>query len=131
MRTVIRCTLAVLLVATPAWAQEDLEKLAKVPPRVRATIQTDFMAKKLQLSPQEKTQVDAINLKYADQMQPVLAGSMGPLARMGEVKRLEEAKDGELRGVLNPSQFQAYTAAKAEMRQHLEQKATEKMGGTP
>ena len=82
-----------------------------------------FMAEKMQLTPEERTKVEAINQKYADQMQPVLVGQMGPFARMREVKKLQEAKDGELKAVLTPAQYQTYEASKAEMKQRLEQRA--------
>jgi hypothetical protein len=111
-----------LLMTAPAWGQ-NAEQLAKVPPKVRAEIQTKFMAEKMQLTPEERTKVEAINQKYADQMQPVLEGQMGPLERMRAVKKLEEAKDGELKAVLTPAQFQTYEASKDEMKKRLEQRA--------
>ena len=86
------------------------------------------MAEKMELTPEERTKVEAINQKYADQMQPVLEGQMGLLARMGEVKKLEEAKDGELKAVLTPAQFQTYEASKDEMKERIEQRALETSG---
>ena len=127
-RWVVFSALAALWIALPAPAQ-DAGKLAQLPPGVRAGIQTEFMAKKLSLSPQQREQVQAINQKYAEQMQPILEGSSGPLARMREVKQVEDAKEADLRGVLNPEQFQGYLAAKEEMRQHVEQKAMESRAG--
>ena len=116
--------LAGLLAAVPAFGQgEDAAQLAKIPPNVRAGAQTEFMTKKLSLTPQERTQVEAINLKYANQMQPVLEGSGGPLQRMREAKRIDEAKDAELKGVLTPQQFQGYVAAKEELRKKMMEKA--------
>ena len=114
-----------LLLAAPAWCQE-LEQIAKVPPHERAEIQTKFMAEKLELTAEERTKVEAINQKYADQMQPVLEGQLIPFERMREVKKLEEAKDGELKAVLTPSQYQTYEASKDEMKQRLEQRALNK-----
>ena len=111
-----------LLLATAAAAQNP-EQIAKIPPEVRADIQTDFMVKKLKLTPEEKTKIGAINVKYAEQMQPVLTGQMGPLERMRAVKRLEEAKDGELQAALTPQQYQAYQASKDELKTKLEARA--------
>ena len=111
-----------LLLATPAWSQ-DPEQIAKVPPKVRADIQTDFMTKKLQLTPEEKTKIEAINVKYADQMQPVLTGDMGPFERMRAVKNLEESKDGELQAALTPEQYQTYLSSKDELKQKIKDRA--------
>jgi hypothetical protein len=124
MTTIITRGLIVtcLLLAAPGWAQ-DPEQIAKVPPQVRADIQTDFMTKKLQLTADEKTKIAAINLKYAEQMQPVLAGDMGPFERMRAVKNLEEAKDGELKGALTPQQYQTYLSSKDELKQKIKDRA--------
>jgi len=62
---------AALLLAAPAWSQ-DPAQLARLPPSARAAIQTDCMTQKLQLSAAQRTQVEAINLKVAAQMQPLL-----------------------------------------------------------
>jgi hypothetical protein len=119
-----------LLMAVPAWPQ-DAAQVAKVPPRVRAEIQTKFMTEKLHLTPEEQTKIDAINVKYADQMQPVLEGSMGPLVRMREVKRVEAAKDGELKTTLTPDQYTAYQASKDELRERIKQRALAGDTATP
>ncbi|MBM4265892.1 MAG: hypothetical protein FJ144_04660 [Deltaproteobacteria bacterium] len=117
---------AALLLGTPAQSQ-DMEQMAKIPPPVRAKAQTAFLEKKLQLNPEQKSKVEAINLKYAEKMQPVLDGSAGGMfARMREGKKLEGEKDAELRGVLNPQQFQTYEASKDEMKQKVLQELKEK-----
>jgi hypothetical protein len=88
---------------------------------VRAGVQTDFMAEKLHLSGEQRAQIDAINLKYARQLQPLLAGSTWTLMREG--KKIDAAKDGELRAALSPQQFDAYLAVKDEMRERVKQRA--------
>ncbi len=119
-----------LLMAVPAWPQ-DAAQVAKVPPHVRAEIQTKFMTEKLHLTPEEQTKIDAINVKYADQMQPVLEGSMGPLARMREVEKVDAAKDGELKTALTPDQYKAYQASKDELRARIKQRALAGDTATP
>jgi hypothetical protein len=42
---------------------------------------------------------------------------------MGEVRKLGEAKDGELKAVLTPAQFQTYEASKDEMKERIKQRA--------
>jgi hypothetical protein len=109
-----------LLLAAPAWSQSPAE-LAKIPPSVRAGIQTDFMTQKLQLSAEQRTKVEAINLKVANQMQPLLEGSAWTLMR--EAKSVDEAKDNDLRAVLTPQQFDTYVGSKDEIKDLLKQKA--------
>jgi hypothetical protein len=117
-----------LLLAAPAWSQ-DAAQIAKVPPSVRAGIQTDFMAQKLQLSAEQRTQVEAINLKVANQMQPLLEGSTWTLMR--EAKKVDEAKDTDLRTVLNPQQFDTYVASKDQIKDLLKQKALASAAANP
>lgn len=122
-------TIAVaLLVAAPVRAQ-DAAQLAKVPPSVRAAIQTDFMAQKLQLSAEQRTQVEAINLKVANQMQPLLEGSTWTLMR--EAKGVDQAKDNDLRAVLTPQQFDTYLASKDAIKDLLKQKAASDAAANP
>ena len=106
--------------AVPAWAQMD--KLKNTTPQQRAEAQTSFMQSKLALTPEQTPQIAAINLKYATQMDPILKGSDGPLVKMREMKGIQEAKEGELRGVLTPDQFTQYQGMKEEMREKIEQK---------
>lgn len=112
-----------LFLATSAWGL-DPEQIAKIPPAERAAIQTEFMAKKLSLTADEKTKISAVNVKYADQMQGVLTGQMGPLERMRDVKRLEEGKDAELQTMLTPAQYKTYQASKDELKKKMEERAT-------
>jgi hypothetical protein len=114
-----------LLVAGGASAQGP-DKLAGTTPEQRAGAQTAFMKAKLDLSAEQIPKVEAINLKYAQQMQPILESSERPLAKMGETRRVQQAKDAELQRLLSPEQYANYLAAKDEMRQHVEQKLIEK-----
>ena len=117
-----------MVLAAPAGAQGPAQ-LAAVPPRVRADVQTQFLAERLHLSDAQRAQVDAINLKYAEQMQPLLLGSTWTL--MSEGKKVDAAKDGDLRGVLSPQQFETYLGLKDALRERLKQKAAESAGATP
>ncbi len=116
---------AALLAATPVLAQ-DLEKLAGSTPEQRASIQTEIMKSKLGLSGDALQQVAAINLKYAQQMQPVLDGSDGTFRKMEAMRGIQEAKEAELRGVLTDAQVQQLQAAREEIRQKLEEELSQK-----
>ena len=130
-RLLAPCLVAALWLAGAASAQE-LQKLAGTTPAQRAAVQTEFMKTHLGLTETQQPKVAALNLKYAEQMQPILQGSDGPLMKMAAARRVDQAKDAELEGVLTPEQYQKYLAAKEELRQHLEQKLVERrQGGTP
>jgi hypothetical protein len=128
-RLVAWSAVAALLFAGAASAPE-LQKLAGTTPAQRAGVQTELMKVRLGLSEAEAAKVAAVNLKYAEQMQPILQGSEGPMMKMGAARRVDEAKDGELQGVLSPEQYQNYLASKEEMRQKMEQKLMEKRAGS-
>ena len=113
-------TLLLLSTATGAWAQMD--QLKNMPPDERARLQTDMMKKKLGLSPEQTAQVGAINQKYAQQMQPILNSSEGPFMKMRQARQLGDAKEGELKQVLTPDQFQKYLVERQEMREKFEEK---------
>ena len=119
-------SVGVLLLVTRVGFAQDMQDLAKVPPGVRAKVQTEFMKEKLKLSPEQLGQVEAINVKYADKMQGVLTGSSGFLMKMRDAKGLDQAKDGELQKVLNPEQYQGYLASKNEMKERMMAKLKEK-----
>jgi len=127
-RLLAPCLATGLLLAAAASAQE-FQKLAGTTPAQRAAVQTEFMRTRLGLNETQQPKIAALNLKYAEQMQPILQGSDGPLMKMAAARRVDEAKDEELRGVLTPGQFQKYLAAKDELRQHLEQKLIERRQG--
>ena len=119
--------IAVLAFGVVAAAQE-LQMLENTTPQQRAGIQTAFMTKKLGLSPEVRSKVEAINLKYAQQAQPVLTGSEGPLRKMHDIKEIEAQKENELKGVLTPQQFQQFLASKEELRAHLTKELSSRGG---
>jgi hypothetical protein len=124
------CASLTLAVAGPAAAQMNrLETLKNTTPAERATAQTAMMKKKLGLSAEQGPKVEAINLKYAEKMQPVLEDSSGPLMKMRAMESINQEKEGELKTVLSPAQFQKYLAGKEEMREKIEQKLMEKASG--
>ena len=110
--------------ATPARAQ--FEKLASTTPQERAKFQTEMMTDRLALTPDQTTKVTALNLKYAQRMEPILKGSEGPFMKFRQMRQIDEAKETELHGILTPDQFAKYLAARDEMRQKFERWAEER-----
>jgi len=127
-RWLVPLLVATLLLAGVAAAQ-DFDKLAGSTPKQRADAQTAFMKTRLGLSDAASAKIAAINLKYANQMQPILTGSEGSMQKLGAARRVEQAKDAELQNALTREQFQQYQAAKQEMKEDLEQKVMQKAAG--
>ncbi len=113
-----------LLVSLPAFAA-DIDALKETTPKERAAAQTVMMKEKLGLSDATVEKVRAINLKYAEKMEPILKGSDGPLMKGLEARNLQQQKEGELKSVLSADEFKKYLAAKEEMRQHVVQRIYE------
>jgi hypothetical protein len=91
----------------PAFAQGD---------KLRNT-----MKSKLDLTPDQTRAVTDLNVKYATKMEPVIKGSERPVARLRQMRQINEQKETELKGILSPQQWQKYEAARAEMREKLEE----------
>jgi hypothetical protein len=78
------------------------------------------MTEHLGLSPDLAAKVQGINLKYAQQMDPILKGAGGKLDKIQKSRSVMAAKDKELQGVLTPAQFEQYDGMKDEMKSALE-----------
>src|SRR5215813_8068574 len=124
MRTIFAVSL--LVASSTGLAAAQLAALKNTTPQQRATVLTKLMEEKLGLSGETLQKVAAINLAYANKMQPVIQGGGRPLQEMREVKGIDQEKDTALKSVLSPAQFEQYVGAKAELRQKFEQRM---MGG--
>ena len=94
-------------------------------PEQRATIQTDFMKTHLQLSPDQLKKIEALNLKYAQQMEPILKGSDGFLAKRSKAQAVMALKDKELSALLSPEQFKSYDDLKDDLKDVVNQKLSQ------
>jgi Spy/CpxP family protein refolding chaperone len=79
---------AVLLMASALTAAAQIDELKNTTPEQRAKAQTAYMKGKLDLTPAQLTQVEAMNRKYADQFQKFLASK-------------EEMRDKVMEGLKN------------------------------
>ena len=111
---------ACVLVVSTRTASADEAGVIQSRPEQRAAIQTQFMKERLNLPADVLTKVQAINLKYAQQMDPVLKGNDGKLARMQKGRGIMAAKDAELKAILSPSQFEVYDDAKDDIKAAME-----------
>ena len=90
--------------------------MASMTPEQRAERQTAQMKKQLTLTAEQETTITAINLKYAQQSQKMMAsGERNPEA----MKQAMDAKDGELKAVLSKEQYQQYETMREEQRNRM------------
>jgi hypothetical protein len=115
---------ALLLISVRALAV-DIDALKDTTPKERAEAQTLMMKENLGLSEAKTEKVRAINLKYADKMEPVIEGSDGPMMKGREARNFQAQKEGELKAVLSADEYKKYLASKKEMRQHIVERVYE------
>ena len=122
----VRSWVAVTILAIAASAAaEGLDDLKDTTPGERAAAQTAMMKSKLALTDDQLPKIKAINEKYAEQMDPILKGSDGMLAKMRAMKEVEGQKEAELQGVLSKDQFDQFQAMKSEIKDKLVEKIKE------
>jgi len=113
--------IAVLAGMSVAAQAQDKERKT---PQERAQIRTERLAKELELTPDQKAKVEAINLKFADQAEAVRAEREAERAEMRkEGKAVRDAHDAEMKAVLTPAQYAKWTAKKQEAKaKHVEKR---------
>ena len=100
---------------------EDMTYLLQSSPGQRAESQTRFMKTKLDLSDDVAIKVEAINLEYAEKVEPVLKGSSLALIKKHDIEGIQEQKDNALRLVLTAQQYDIYVNSKDKLKQALKQ----------
>ncbi|BAV04248.1 hypothetical protein SAMN05421788_10423 [Filimonas lacunae] len=128
MKRAIQATVlcVVLLFSVAVIARQSPEDFKNTTPEQRAQVQTNLMKSKLQLTDDQTTKVAAINLKYAKQMEPVIKGDGGKMAKFKQAKKINESKEAELKTVFTEEQFASYEKGKEEMKQEVMKKIKEK-----
>ncbi|HEY0976498.1 MAG TPA: hypothetical protein VGE21_03425, partial [Flavobacteriales bacterium] len=105
-KTMFSLVLAVVLSAT---AQAQTSKSNT--PADRAKVQTERMAKELDLTPEQRTKVEAINLRFAEKASALREErKTSPGEHQGEGKEMKAEREAELRNVLTPEQLDKWTA---------------------
>jgi hypothetical protein len=121
---------AVVLLTSALTTSAQLDTLKNTTPQQRADAQTAFMQDKLALTADQTPKIAALNLKYAEKMDPIIKGSSGMFAKMRQMKEVNQEKEAELQQILSADQFQKYLASKEELREKLEEKFAEKAQGS-
>jgi len=117
---------ALLIAVVPAagFAEDDKaekikEIIDKTTPEGRAAFQTQQMKKALGLNQDQIDKVREINLKYARKVETTADASEGESRKLGEMKKISEEKDSEMKAVLSSEQYDKYLAMKEEMRKKM------------
>ena len=111
-----------LFVANIVYAQKKMSST----PEERAAKLTGWMKTNLQLNTDQATQVQAINLKYANKTQELQTQSKSRKQKLQTLKDNDKAKDTELKNVLTPDQYNSYQAKKDEIRKQMKERMREK-----
>ncbi|EHQ25136.1 hypothetical protein [Mucilaginibacter paludis] len=110
---------AMLFMAQATLAQDAAQALKSKTPEQRAAYQTTLMKTKLQLDTNQVVKVQAINLKYALQFDPILKGDGGRMAKFRQAMSIQKAKDADLKTALTADQYKLYQQYEAEMKEKL------------
>lgn len=102
------------------------QKKTSSTPEERANKLTGWMKTNLQLNDDQVTQVQNINLKYANKNQELQTQSMSRKQKMQTLKQNDKAKDAELKNVFTADQYDTYQTKKDELRKQMKERMREK-----
>ncbi|MBT31933.1 MAG: hypothetical protein CMO01_19925 [Thalassobius sp.] len=117
-----------LFLATNVFAQDADLDLASSTPEERAQMQTDKLAEKITMDDDQKEQLYAINLKYAEEIQPVLESDQSKISKLQEIKSINKGKDEEIKEIFNEEQYAAYEEMKKEVRKDVKERYRTRRG---
>lgn len=112
--------LAVTFLVAHVVQADEASNFMNSTPEQRAGFQSQYMTEHLGLPTEAAAKVQAINLKYARQMDPIIKGAGGKLEKMQKGRSVLAARDAELQAVLTPDQYQKYDDLKDDMKSALE-----------
>jgi hypothetical protein len=95
------------------------DALKQSTPEQRAQLQTGMMKTKLKLDSTQAKKVQAINLKYAQQLDPIIKSDSRSFKTLMRARSIQKDKDAELRTTLNEAQYKQYDDMKDEMKEKV------------
>lgn len=90
-------------------------------PEERAMKVTDWMKSELHLNVDQEPLIHTINLKYATENESLRTSSQAKLSKYRKFKTRQDAKDGELKRVLTPEQFNTYLDKRGELKKKMKE----------
>ncbi len=125
MKQIILISTFLIFLGGKMFAQDVEPKLS---PEERARFQTEWMKQNLNLSEDQLTQIEPLNLKYAQKMEEVKAIS-GKIGKLKKAKAIMDEKDGQLKKILNKDQFNVYLEKREEIRDKMKEAAKQRKNG--
>ncbi|NER11842.1 hypothetical protein GWK08_00160 [Leptobacterium flavescens] len=116
IRLVLGIVCAVLMSSNTALAQE--RKLSEAQ-KEKAKVQLEQYFQDLKLSESQKISYENITKKYADQLKFIRNSELSRQEKLKEVRRISEAKNGEMKSVLSDTQYEVYRKFQEKQRQSL------------
>ncbi len=111
--------LALAPVALNAQAKQNFKNST---PEQRAEKQSEFLGTNLKLDNAQREKVNAINLKYAKQMDAVMKGNGPRISKLKSARKLNQEKEAEYKTVLTPDQLKQYEQVKKDLREKMKEK---------
>lgn len=111
---------------SPASVMAQEQEKETMPPAERAAKLTAWMKSNLQLTADQETQAQEINLKYANKTEELRNSEGSRMQKFKKLKGYNESKDEELKKVFTAEQFKTYQAKKEEVKEEFKAKAKEK-----
>lgn len=117
---------AMSLLSLLAQAQEEQRKS----PEERAKAHTERMTKQLDLNPDQVAQVEAMNLRFAQEAEAKRAARKTERdARKAEAEAMRAAHESEMKAILNSDQFARWQAMREEAKAKHKQRREERHEG--
>jgi hypothetical protein len=91
------------------------------PASERASKATEWMKTNLNLTADQVSKVQDLNLKYAVKMDSLKNSSLASQDKMTTMKSDKASKDAELKGILTDEQYKTYQEKKQEMKDKLKE----------
>ncbi len=91
------------------------------PSSERASKATEWMKSALNLTPEQVSKVQDLNLKYAVKMDSLKSSSLAKEDKMTVLKSEKESKDAELKSILTDAQYKTYQEKKQEMKDKMKE----------
>ena len=111
----------VLSVTSVSLRAQDLEEIKKWSATEFAQKMTDEMTTRAPLTEEQIDPVNRINLKFAEQVLPVVNGADEPDKKLAVVKRLDKERSEELKVFLSAEQMRQVKQVQTENRKKLKQ----------
>ncbi len=103
-----------------SYAQTEAPKVTDEQKEELAASMKEFLTA-LDLSEEQKSEFEAITVKYAEQMKAVKESSEGKFKKMKKAKSIQESKNKEMKALLSEEQYNLYKEKQKEMKEAMKE----------